>query len=191
MASGVNVLTPLNDGRFVVGGLFTHVDGQPRGCIACTDTLGDLLDCWAGGGLVPEAYTPGGGPLFGLGGFKCLSNGDCYIFGEYKGFIDANGLHPRQCLMSRINLPDVGVENPLRTAPRTYLWYDNSSRAILFHTPGNGQFLVHDICGRRLREGVFRSGTTTVDIGNLPSSVYFIQLAFHNGSLDQFKFITP
>jgi len=191
MASGVNVLTPLNDGRFVVGGMFTHIDGQPRSCIACTDTLGNLLDCWAGGGLVPQAYTPGGGPIFNLSGFECLSNGDCYIFGQYKGFIDANGLHPRQCIMSRIFMPTAGVGELRQLQSVLEVWPNPGSNtlAIRISDPLSRSFELEDVCARVVMRGSILTGTTHHDTSALPGGVYLIRIALSDGRTHTTKWI--
>ena len=179
MASGVNVLTPLGDGRIVIGGLFTQVDGEPRGCIACIDTLGNLLDCWAGGGLIPESYAPSGFPYFGIAGFKCLPNGDCYIYGAYKGFIDANGLHPRQCVMSRIFMPSTGVGEAENTTGVLTVWPNPGVDLVTVSIPrtvGNGLVRILDPTGREvMRRNVFRTHME-LDVSGLAEGTYVMEL---------------
>lgn len=63
----------------------------------------------------------GGAPNVGLSGFKCLANGDCYLYGRYQGFTDANGFHPEQVFMSRIYMPDVGIYNHVTTPAKLRL----------------------------------------------------------------------
>lgn len=175
----------MNDGRIVVGGMFDRINGELRGCIACIDTLGNLLNCWANGGLVPEAYTPGGGPYFQLFGFKCLSNGDCYIFGEYMGFIDANGLHPRQCLMSRMYMPDVGINHGARQEPLMHL-YPNPCDATL-HIDITEVHLhraaisILDIQGRRVLQVTETAFQNSVDVSALPSGCYLLKMDLPDG----------
>jgi len=191
MASSVYVLTPLGDGRIVVGGAFDRIDGQMRSCIACIDTLGNLLDCWANGGLVPEAYTAGGGPYAALLGFECLSNGDCYIFGEYKGFIDANGLHPRQCVMSRIYMPDVGVDEDGKLLESIQLWPNPGSNELQISMQRTDvrSFQLLDVCGRCVREGSLRSTTTILDTSTLPNGVYILHVRDQNGRVANLQWI--
>jgi len=174
MVSGVNVLTPLGDGRIVVGGMFDRIDGQMRRCIACIDTLGNLLDCWANGGLVPETYSPTGFPYAQLFGFECLANGDCYLFGEYKGFIDANGLHPRQCVMSRIFMPDVGVEELERDTSSIMIWPNPGTEVLNLRSeePEPQEFYLIDVNGRIVLEGVIPHGTSSVNTSLLSSGAY-------------------
>lgn len=191
MVSGVDVLTPLGDGRIVVGGIFDRIDGQMRSCIACIDTLGNLLDCWANGGLVPETYSPAGYPYAQLNGFECLSNGDCYIFGEYKGFIDANGLHPRQCVMSRMYMPDVGVGEDGKLPETIQLWPNPGSNELQISVQRSDgrSFQLMDVCGRRVREGALRSTTTILDTSTLPNGVYMLHVMDQNGRVANLQWI--
>lgn len=109
MLGGPYVIEPLDEDRFFVGGKYTMINGEPRSCIACVDTLGNLLDCWAGGGLMPVSITESGYPYMSAHGFKCFDNGDCYIYGKFRGFIDENGVHPDQKMLVRVHGPKVGV----------------------------------------------------------------------------------
>jgi hypothetical protein len=191
MASSVYVLTPLGDGRIVVGGAFDRIDGQMRSCIACIDTLGNLLDCWANGGLVPEAYTPGGGPYAALLGFECLSNGDCYIFGEYKGFIDANGLHPRQCVMSRMYMPDVKVEGLERDASSIMIWPNPGEGRLHFRSADglSGRYELVDAGGRLVGHGTYGTGPTTVDTEQLAPGSYTLCALSRDGHRARVKWM--
>ena len=191
MASGVGVVTPLGDGRIVVGGTFTHVDGEPRGSIACIDTSGNLLDCWAGGGLIPQNYTPSGGPYVGLSDFKCLPNGSCYLFGQYKGFIDANGPHLRQCLMSRIFMPDVGVAEARASQPAILVWPNPGADQlhILVDMANVCTFQLTDVYGRVVMEGDVQQTTTTLNTSNLPSGVYVLLVSSADGTRKTHKWI--
>lgn len=192
MASGVNVLTPLGDGRIVVGGQFTHVDGNPRGSIACIDTAGNLLDCWAGGGLLPEAYAPSGFPYFGLSDFKCLPNGDCYLFGEYKGFIDANGLHPRQCVMSRIHMPGTGMEEPPRSAGTLEVWPNPGEEHIIIRTPPRkhrGSLSLLDASGREMISETYVGTPIGLDVSSLHQGLYIMVFTDVSGNKSATKWI--
>lgn len=114
MYAGITEVKPLDAGRIFIGGAFTRVDDAPRSCVACVDTAGNLLDCWADGGLRPMNYTASGWPNVWLSGMKTLANGETYLYGCYKGITYANGYHPEQVCMSRFFMPDVGVaEKPM------------------------------------------------------------------------------
>jgi hypothetical protein len=186
--SGINVITPLDENRFVVGGSFDSVNGEPRNCICCVDTLGNLLDCWAGGGLMPVDVTPGGGPLMWLGGFKQLSNGDWYMYGQYKGFVDANGVHADQVVMSRLHGPDVGVEE--RSAPSTLRgWPNPGTDHIQFNWPGHPKYAltVRDALGRAVHNEPSSQGIQPVDVSEFASGIYTVQAIAASGERTETK----
>lgn len=126
--SSVEVLQPLDEERYLVGGAFTHADGEPRGSITCIDTAGNLLDCWAGGGLLPGEYAIGS-----LIGSKVLPNGDHYIFGNYGGIVDEAGTHLEQLCITRLYGLDVGINDGPVKGP----W------AVAYPNPGNDRVQFH------------------------------------------------
>jgi len=193
MASGVNVFEPLADGRILVGGLFTHVDGGPRGSIACVDTLGNLLDCWAGGGLVPQGYAPSGFPFFGLAGFKCLPNGDCYIYGAYKGFIDANGLHPRQCIMSRIIVPSTGIAQQNGFTTHLKVWPNPGSEFLFVDWPRKvlKDLEMRDALGRLVLWRGSVLNNTAIDVSELNAGTYTVHARGGQGERAVTKWMKP
>ena len=191
--AGINVLEPLDEGRFVIGGKFTRIDNAHRGCIACVDTAGNLLDCWANGGLVPVFNSPGGYPYVGLSGFKRLVNGETYLFGQYQGFIDANGLHPRQCLLSRVNMTGVGLANERVVAPALRLWPNPGSTELRLEWPVPGTYRVtlRDAQGRAALSQVLTSSTQVLDTAPLASGFYTVEATTANGSRATAKWSKP
>lgn len=191
MFAGINVVAPLDETRYVVGGEFTLVDGEARGCIACVDTAGNLLDCWADGGLVPSYYSPSGYPFVGLYGFKRLANGETYIFGKYQGFIDANGLHPEQVLISRLYMPNVGVdERPaivemLRVCPnpgtdRMQLsWAGKRIDAVL----------IRSTLGKVALETHMSGAPTVIDLSSLAPGMYTVEATSTDGVRSTVKWL--
>jgi len=192
IVAGVNVITKLDNDRFVVGGAFNTVNGEPRNCICCVDTLGNLLDCWAGGGLMPVSYSPGGYPYMRLTGFKQFSNGDWYMYGQYNGFVDENGLHPDQVLMSRLYGPTVGVEE--WKAPTTLrIWPNPGTDLVQLHWPGHEQFTVtfHDACGRVVATELISNGSYAAEVAQLASGMYSVQVVAATGERISTKWTKP
>ncbi len=188
----VNVITKLDEERFVVGGTFTTVNGEPRSSICCVDTLGNLLNCWAGGGLVPTSYQAGGFPFMWLGGFKQFSNGDWYMYGQYKGFIDASGVHPDQVVMSRLYGPDVWVEE--QAVPTTLrIWPNPGTDQVQLHWPGHAQFTVtfHDAVGRSVLKERVTNGSYAAEVAQLASGMYSVQVVAATGERTSTKWTKP
>ena len=188
----VNVITKLDEERFVVGGSFTTVNDEPRSSICCVDTLGNLLDCWAGGGLVPVSYDLGVYPIMWLSGFKQFSNGDWYMYGQYKGFVDENGEHPDQVVMSRVYGPTVGVED--RKAPtKLRIWPNPGTDQIQLSWPGHAQFTVtfHDAVGRSVLKERVSNGSYAAEVAQLASGMYSVQVVAATGERTSTKWTKP
>lgn len=188
----VNVITKLDAERFVVGGNFTTVNGEPRSSICCVDTLGNLLDCWAGGGLVPVSYDLGVYPIMWLGGFKQFSNGDWYMYGQYKGFVDENGLHPDQVLMSRLYGPTVGAEER-EAATALRIWPNPGSDVVQISWPGHAQYTVtfHDAVGRAVLHERISNGSYAAEVTQLASCMYTVQVVAATGERTSTKWSKP
>ena len=188
----VNVVSKLDEERFVVGGVFTTVNGEPRSSISCVDTLGNLLGCWAGGGLMPTSVQPGGFPIMGLAGFKQFSNGDWYMYGQYKGFVDDSGEHPDQVVMSRLYGPAVGLEE--RKAPTTLrIWPNPGMDQVQLHWPGHAQFIVtfHDAVGRSVLKERVSNGSYAAEVAQLASGMYSVQVVAATGERTSTKWTKP
>ncbi|MBP7156561.1 MAG: T9SS type A sorting domain-containing protein [Flavobacteriales bacterium] len=192
MLGSINVITKLDEERFVVGGEFDNINGEPRNCISCVDTLGNLLDCWAGGGLVPVSYSPGGFPYMWLGGFKQFSNGDWYMYGQYKGFVDENGEHPEQVLMSRLYGPTVGVEER-KAATTLRVWPNPGTDHVQLNWPGHAQFTVtfHDAVGRVVLKDRVSNGSYAAEVAQLASGMYSVQVVAATGERSSTKWTKP
>lgn len=176
--AGINVLEPLDAGRFVIGGNFTHIDEERRGCIACVDTAGHLLDCWANGGLVPGHHTPSGGPSFSLDGFERLANGETYFYGKYQGFIDSRGLHPEQCMISKMYMPDVGVDSVFPKRDMLKVWPNPSNHVLNVRSPdpqASGLLVIRDPLGREVMRTPMAGQNMTLDVHGLAQGTYTLE----------------
>ena len=120
-----------------------------------------------------------------------LPNGETYLYGRYQGFIDSNGLHPEQCMISRVNMPDVGLVDPLRLVTTVSLMPNPGTDVLGIHLPGsvNAVYELADMSGRVLRSGMLRPGTTSVDTSTLPSAVYVLHVIGTNGFRNTIKWI--
>ncbi len=190
---GVNVLERIDEQRIVVGGYFTTIDGEPRGCIACVDNSGNLLDCWAGGGLHPVSFTPGGAPNFSLYGFKYLTTGECYLFGGYNGFTDANGYHPEQVCMSRLHMPDVGIAEPRIQEPQLRVWPNPGNETFNLEWKGRSvsEVQIRDALGRHVLAERNVLNTTPIDASKLAPGTYTVLVRNALGEQAVAKWIKP
>ena len=176
MGSGVSVVKQLDEGRLFIGGAFTRVDDAPRGCMACVDTAGNLLDCWVGGGLSPLNYTASGWPNVWLSGLKTLANGETYIYGTYKGITDANGYHPEQVCMSRLSMPDVGVVEQSGQGRRLRVWPNPGREALHLEWSGDhiDELEVRDALGRSVLKRISILNNKPIDVASLVPGSYIV-----------------
>lgn len=126
-----------------------------------------------------------------LYGFKCLANGECYIFGEYQGFTDANGFHPEQVLMSRMYMPGVGVNELSSPQAPIRVWPNPGSGSINVAYEGHGTAMARffDLQGRMVLQRALGSGTTSLDVSSLSQGVYTILAVRADGTRSATKWI--
>lgn len=126
-----------------------------------------------------------------LYGFKCLANGECYIFGEYQGFTDANGFHPEQVLMSRMYMPDVGINSYTGATATLHVW-PNPGTGSVHVTSDEHQIATirfHDLQGRVVLQRTSGSGTTSIDVSSLPQGMYTVAVVRADGTRSATKWI--
>jgi len=193
MFSGINVVTALDAGRLFIGGAFTRVDNEQRGCMACVDTAGNLLDCWANGGLHPISYTNSGYPNFGLAGLRTLANGETYIYGMYKGITDANGYHPEQVCVSRFYMPDVGVAEKPMPVQVLAVW-PNPGGDVL-HVNWSGKAIqsveLHDALGRLVLDENNHINNLPLNASGLAPGTYTVHARTAHGERAVAKWVKP
>lgn len=188
----IQSIVPLDPGRLFVGGTFTRIDGQPRNGIACIDTAGNLLDCWAGGGLITPPLGPVGSTPLARASLKCLPNGDCYLYGFYRGLIDANGLHPEQAYISRLHMPGTTGVAEQPTAPHAArAWPNPGTGTISLHWPGHATATldIRDALGRQPMERQQLHAPFQADLQDLPPGIYHLLLAAPTGERTVVKWV--
>ncbi len=187
----VSNITPLDDDKYIITGVFTEVDGQSRGSIALIDTAGNLLDdLFAGdgcGGYQWDATTEYWGWLNGIAGITQAYDGSYYIYGAYHGYDDGTIDDPDQRLISRLYGLNVGIHEqqanqlqPLQIAPNP------SAGSTVFSTPApltNTELYIHDGSGRFVWQAAWPAGAEryTLPAGALAPGAYVVRVS-HAGS---------
>ncbi len=195
----VSSITPVDGDKYILTGVFTEVDGQPRGSIALIDTAGNLLDdLFTGdgcGGFQWDATTEYWGWLNGIAGITQAYDGSYYIYGAYHGYDDGNTNDPTQRLISRLYGLNVGIHEqeanrlgPLQIAPNpsagaTVFSVASSASATESTAPVNAQLYIHDGSGRLVWQAVWPAGVEqyTLPAGALAPGAYVVRVA-HAGS---------
>lgn len=189
---GVKV-APLDAGRLFIGGAFTRVGAEPRSCMACVDTAGNLLDCWANGGLHPMNYSSSGWPNAGLSGMRTLANGETYIYGMYKGITDANGYHRDQVCVSRLYMPDVGVAEKPMPVQALAVWPNPGGEVL--HVNWSGRAIqaveLRDALGRLALRTERYINHQPLDASALAPGTYTVLARTANGERAAARWIKP
>lgn len=190
--AGISVLGPIDEGRYLVGGNFTRVDGHVRGGIACVDTSGNLLhDCWASEGLRPTHYTGSADrPNLWLANYKRLPDGTHWIMGQYKGIVDQVQEYPDQVLLSRLYPLDVGMEE--RRGPQLAVWPNPAEDRLwigLALPVHDAHLIVRDMQGRTVLERRVRSTQEELGIAHLGSGIYVLEVTNPDIGRHQTKFV--
>ncbi len=188
--AGVVGFLHLGEGRTVIVGGFTSVNGMPRGGVALLDSTGHLLDdhfvdagcgVW-NDGFQDRAY---------ISGIVPAADGSYYIYGSYHGYNDGTTNDAGQRMVSRLYGLDVGVrEEPMAEAFRAY------------PNPATSAFGIEGIAGQEplevtLLDGMGRpvkrwsraSGSTRFDVRGSSPGCYILVVDRQNGLSHHVKLI--
>jgi uncharacterized delta-60 repeat protein len=172
--------TVLPDGRIVLHGNFSEVEGHPRGGIALLDADGHLLHThFTGGGC--GAYDYQGYIYHGTQGMVQAPDGSWYIFGAYHGYDDGTINDPGQRLVSRLYGLDVGVaEQP--PVPPLRVWPNPGADRLHIEIPeglspdGRATSRVYDAQGRTVLTHPHVSDGVPVDVAALANGLYTVEV---------------
>lgn len=173
--ASIESLYRLNDGRLIITGGFTSVDGQPRGGIALLDSEGQLLEDFFSAaacgvwndGFIDQAY---------LWALVSAPDGSFYIHGSYHGYNDGTTNYPGQRMVSRLYGLDVGMQE--RPAPQPALYPNPAHTTFRVQDAGATplDLVLHDALGRPVRQWLKSSPGNDLAVDDLPDGLYFLQL---------------
>ena len=178
---GLSSLTWLDEGRLVLTGQFTDVDGAARGGICVVDTNGVLLDDhFVGAACGPHTYQNDTYAL--ISGILFTDDDRCYIWGDYHGYTDGTTSDPQQRFVTRLYGPDIGMGVPTATAPTLQFYPNPASTALTLRLealPANAELVLRDALGRTVLRQRIAAQYTTVPVHELPSGCYSAELLAH------------
>ncbi len=180
-SGGVSSLTWLDEGRMILTGQFTDVDGTPRGGICVVDTNGVLLDDhFVGAACGPHTYQNTTYAL--IAGILFTDDDRCYIWGDYHGYTDGTTNDPQQRFITRLYGPAIEMGVPAPAAPRLQLYPNPASTSLMLHLealPTAAELVVYDAWGRTVLRQRISTHHTTVAVGQLPAGCYSVELRVH------------
>ncbi|MBV6404912.1 MAG: hypothetical protein GFGODING_01674 [Flavobacteriales bacterium] len=174
--------TRLEDGRIVLHGNFSSIDGQPRSGVAMIDSTGHLInDAFA----TPACgtYNDGFFDFHTTNGMVPDQAGNWYIYGTYIGYDDGTTNDPQQRFVSRLFGLNVGVrevEKPLalQVVPNPST---GPVRVELPEAIGPATLQVVDAQGRVVRVRRVATGPAVLDLTGQPAGVYAVRVRTEAG----------
>lgn len=178
----VRTIHPLPDGRLIVTGNFSYVDGEAHGCIALIDTAGNLLDDYFEEGGCSAYYyqpTPFHTPVYSkvISGISTAPDGSFYIWGAYHGYDDGTTNDTLQRMVSRLHGLNVGVQENDHIA---FSLYPNPATTFatlqVEQLPVSAELVMRDVLGRLVRRQRVLSHYTDLELQDLRTGVFMIEL---------------
>jgi uncharacterized delta-60 repeat protein len=171
--------TVLPDGRIVLHGNFSEVEGHPRGGIALLDADGHLLHThFTGGGC--GAYNYQGYINQGTQGMVQAPDGSWYIFGSYHGYDDGTVNDPTQRMVSRLYGLHVGVAE--HATPRMNVYPVPATDHVTVEldplhggTAPYGVLVLRDALGRTVAAQRATGARNTVPLHGLGGGIYVLE----------------
>ncbi len=183
---GISAVLQLGDGTIMVGGNFTHIDGQLRRGIALLDSTGHLLNTaftGEGCGLTHDINDPS---LYsGISSITPAPDGSIFLAGTFHGFDDGTVSDTAQRMICKLHgLSDgVGVKPTPSPAwqPQVYPNPGTDLLHIITGIPGKAEVRLMDSRGRVVLEASRPTGTMELDCGDLPKGIYVVEVNTSEG----------
>ncbi len=178
---GVHVARQLGDGTIIVGGSFTHIDGQLRRGIALLDSTGHLLNTaftGEGCGLTHDFNDP---YLYsGISSITPAPDGSIFLAGAFHGFDDGTVSDTAQRMICKLRGLSLGVG--VQTAPPP-AWqpqvYPNPGTDLLHIStgiPGKATVRLLDSTGRIVKAKRGGEAIMQLDCGDLAPGLYVVEV---------------
>lgn len=191
-AHSVFDIEPLADGTIIVGGRFTHINGELRRGVALLDSLGNLLNTAFTGQGCGLAHPLNSTQLSsGITAIDPAPDGSIFLSGAFWGFDDGYINDPEQRMIVRLTQVDVGVPDQTSSSPS----------ATAHPNPGNGPVRVewpaHTIDnwvlrtqdGRTVLRGKVLSDQCSFNATALANGSYVLTIADRDGSATNLKWM--
>ncbi|MBK7288655.1 MAG: hypothetical protein IPI95_17185 [Flavobacteriales bacterium] len=179
----VDAVLQLGDGTIMVGGSFTHIDGQLRRGIALLDSTGHLLNtAFTGQGC---GLTHDYNSTFMYSGISSITpapDGSIFLAGAFEGFDDGTVNDPAQRMICKLHGLTTGVQE--RVAGLEGCGFSKSRQrdvACTNRVPGSMQVRVLDGTGRTVMAASGKEGSMQLDCGTLAPGVYLVEVRTDKG----------
>jgi uncharacterized delta-60 repeat protein len=168
----------LEDGRLLVAGNFTHIDGHLRRSIALLDSTGHLITTAFNGQGCGLIYPhQGGSPFSGLTTITKAPDGSIFLAGGFHGFDDGITNDTNQRMICKLYGLHVGVQEQQSVRDQLRVYPNPGNDVLYIHLssrelPAKVELL--DITGRKAAEHFLRTSDEGLDVSGLASGSYMV-----------------
>ncbi len=180
----VDAVLQLGDGTIMVGGSFTHIDGQLRRGIALLDSTGHLLNtAFTGQGCGLTHMFNSTFLSSGITSITPASDGSIFLAGAFEGFDDGTVNDPEQRMICKLHGLTTGVQEREAGLPGLRVFPNPGAETLHVETgtPGSMQVRVLDGTGRAVMAANSKEGTMQLDCGTLAPGVYLVEVRTDKG----------
>lgn len=181
---GVSRVLPLGDGTMIVGGNFTHIDGQLRRGVALVDSTGHLLNTALNGeGALLTLEFNSTYMYSAVNSIKMAPDGSIFLAGVFKGFDDGTVRDTSLTFIVKLHGLSVGIHEIAPPAGQVRVWPNPGSDMLHIETGLKGKFDVRmlDATGRAVLEVSGSSGAIELSSVGLLPGVYLVEVNTANG----------
>jgi Domain of unknown function (DUF5122) beta-propeller/Secretion system C-terminal sorting domain len=184
--STVRAIEQLEDGRFLVGGNFTEIDGYLRRNIALFDSTGHLITTAFNGqgcGLVHPHDTTFA-PYSEVYSIDKAPDGSIFLSGAFHGFDDGITNDTNQRMICKLYGLHVGVQERVKVPSLLRVYPNPGSDEV--HVSWSSQDIIHvqlsDALGRVVSTSLNGGGNVWLDTRCLVPGCYVVEVRARNGS---------
>ncbi len=181
---GVSDALLLEDGRIIVGGSFTHIDGQLRRGVALLDSTGHLLNTALNGegcGLAQEYNSTHS--TSGLAAIRRAPDGSIFLIGDMHGFDDGTVSDTGMYMICKLHGLSVGVHEPDWRSWNLRVFPNPGTDVLHIQTGTKGKIDVHvrEATGRAVLDVSGQSGSLKLSSIGLSPGVYLVEVNTTDG----------
>lgn len=180
----VDAVLQLGDGTIMVGGSFTHIDGQLRRGIALLDSTGHLLNtAFTGQGC---GLTHDYNSTFMYSGITSITpapDGSIFLAGAFEGFDDGTVNDPEQRMICKLHGLTTEVLEQEAGLPGLRVFPNPGSEMLHVESGMSGSIRVRvlDGLGRAVMAASSKEDTMELDCGTLAPGVYLVEVRTDKG----------
>ncbi len=178
-AFSVNAILPLDDGRIMAGGDFTHIDGQLRRGIAMLDSTGQLLHTALNGEGALLTHDFNSAYMYSqVNSIGLALDGSIFLAGAFKGFDDGTVRDTTLTFIAKLHGLSTGIAEADLPAWQVRVWPNPGTEMLYVEANAKGRVDVRvlDALGRAVISATEPSGTLHLSSAELSPGIYWVEV---------------